>query len=175
MTTLSSRISKRLIKEVTLKELNEYFDKKGYKDSKDALLYPPVIADIDLNILQLSNKIELIPFTEELDPTTGVIKIGWNLFVLGQNRLFLGYTTHSELSELKQSLQSGRDYDSSLSDPTRTVQEVIDFIIETLSKSKRGFEKYPKNTRAKSPIIPTNKPRIGPSASGGYYEKNRPV
>lgn len=82
------------------KQLSEYLISKNI--DSNTLIYPPLIQDIG-SVSEISGRVELVPFMEELDPMSGFIKVGWNLFVLGTNRKFLGYTVHESLEDLKRS------------------------------------------------------------------------
>ena len=125
-----------------------------------------MIQDIQEVIPEISNKVELTPFMEELDPTTGFVKIGWNLFVMGTNRKFLGYTVHESLEDLQQPGDSKKAQESSLR--YTTPNELVDFIVETIQKYDDdhvalGPMKFPTPQvyGAKMPIANT------------YYEKNK--
>jgi len=148
------------------KQLNEYLEKKEINSGD--LIYPPAIQDLQESIPDISNRVEITPFMEEMDPTTGAIKIGWNLFVLGINRKFLGYTVHESLDELKRPSPSKKALENSLC--YTTGEDVVGFIVETLQKYddehiSLGSIKFnaPQVYAAKLPI------------ANGYYEKNKSV
>jgi len=147
------------------KQLAEYLENKQIMS--ETLVYPPLIQDLQ-TIPEISNRVELIPFMEELDPTSGFIKVGWNLFVLGTNRKFLGYTVHQSLEDLKQPEPTKESRENSLC--YTTGGEVLDFIIETIQKYNEdhisvGPMKFesPQVYGAKMPI------------SNAYYERNKSV
>jgi len=143
-------------------QINEFI--KTNEIATESLLYPPSLS----NLLVISDKIELVPFMEELDPSGGNFRAGWNLFVFGTNRKFLGYTTHQTIDELQQSEPSEYSMQNSLCETTWG--EVIDFIVETMQKYEDG---------------PTSLSDAGPDApqayaakmpiSNAYYERNKSV
>lgn len=164
---LKKRLEHRLGKEVAKKALLEYMTQRGY-DNQNMLVYPPAIYDIGAQP-DTFKKVELVPFQKDSDPTTNAVVVGWNMFVLGTNRLYLGTTTHTSLAELQ-----GGITESSSSDLEKTSSEIIEFILRVLDDHEDGFKRAPQ-AGSNQPGLPTNKPRIGPSASGGYYERNRLV
>lgn len=147
------------------KQLSEYLTSKDI--NPNTLVYPPLIQDIG-SVPEISDRIELVPFMEELDPMSGFIKVGWNLFVLGTNRKFLGYTVHESLEDLKRSEPSKQSREHSLC--YASGNEVLNFIIKTL-------QKYNKNHISLGPIK-TEAPQTYSSkmpVSNSYYEKNKAV
>ena len=164
---LQRRISRAVGKEIIGKALVEYFETHGYKPLS-VLVYPPHIKDIAAAIPVTAGKVEIIPSPDNIDPASGVAKLRWDLFVLGTNRMCLGQTTHTSLSELTGSGSPN----ISRSRLEHTAQEVIDFIMEQLEHSEEGLDIPPPPT-ASQPFVPTGRPRIGPTQSGGYFERNR--
>lgn len=147
------------------KVLSEYMENKQINPG--TLVYPPMIQDLQC-IPEISNRVELVPFMEELDPASGYIKVGWNLFVLGTNRKFLGYTVHESLEDLQQPEPSKQSKEHSLC--YTTGEEVLDFIVETLQKYNEDHislgpmkSEAPQVYGAKMPI------------SNAYYERNKSV
>jgi hypothetical protein len=165
--SVKSRIERQIAKHLLTKKLETFFEQRGYSDN--TLVYPPAIAELE-SIPELVNKVELNPSPENLDPTTGAAKIGWNLFVMGVNRMYLGHTMHTNLAELASKSGPGEK----AADLKYTASQIVEFIIKILERSDDGFERLPETTRSE-PATPTNKPKIGPTASGGYYERNRLV
>lgn len=147
------------------KQLSEYLISKNI--DSNTLIYPPLIQDIG-SVSEISGRVELVPFMEELDPMSGFIKVGWNLFVLGTNRKFLGYTVHESLEDLKRSEPSKQSKEHSLCYVSGG--EILDFIIKTL-------QKYNENHISLGPIK-TEAPQTYGSkmpVSNSYYEKNKAV
>jgi len=147
------------------KNLTEYLERKEI--SPDSLVYPPLIQDVQ-TIPEISNRVELIPYMEELDPTSGFIKVGWNLFVLGTNRKFMGYTVHESLEDLKQPQATKKSKERSLC--YTTGKEVLEFIIDTLQKYNEDHVSLGP-MKAQSPQVYGAKMPI----SNAYYERNKSV
>lgn len=166
-TDLQKRIERAVGKDIIKKALDTYFESRGYKP-QTILVYPPHIKDIIAAVPPIANKVELISSPDSIDPTTGIAKLRWDLFVLGTNRMCLGQTTHTSLSELT----GTGSPNVNLSKLEHTAQEVINFIMEILEHSQDGLDLMPQANGAQ-PFIPNNRARIGPSQSGGYYERNR--
>jgi len=97
--TLAKRIFSQLNAEIIRRLLLQYFYNKGI-ENVDNLVHPALMSDIHEQIPELINKIEVIPHADEIDPTTGYTKLGWNMFVLGNKKLFLGYTEHANATGL---------------------------------------------------------------------------
>lgn len=118
--------------------LNKYFveHKNIPKDDYDNPIKPFLIQDMVEAIPQLSQKIEIVPSVNSIDPMTGEVNIDWNMFVLGNQRLYVGNSTHTNLSELKESSNSPNmkiDYKSNT-----TPNKIIKFVSHVLSNSKNG-------------------------------------
>ena len=95
---LSNSIKKALALEAVRKELYTYFEINNIP--LDTIVYPPLIRDLQTVLPILGNKIEIKPHIEDVDPTTNYVKIGWNLFVLGTNRMFLGHSVHESIANI---------------------------------------------------------------------------
>jgi hypothetical protein len=146
-------------------QLIDYFSSKDIE--ADMLLYPPSIQDIQECMLNADDNIEVTPFMETLDPRTGLVKLGWNLFVMGTNRKFLGYTTHASLSELKNSADTKHAMESSVRHTT--ANDVIDFIIETLNKYDDDTSTGP--IKNETPQAYASKMPV----ANTFYDKNKSV
>lgn len=166
---LKKRLEHRIGKEIATKTLTEYMNQHGY-DNMNLLVYPPSIHDIAFQP-DTFKKVELVAFPEETDPTSNAVTVGWNLFVLGTNRLYLGSTTHNSIADL----QGGGLNEGAEQNLEKTAGEVVDFIVRILETNQHGFRRHSMDSGSSQPGLPTNKPRIGPSASGGYYERNKIV
>jgi hypothetical protein len=147
-TTLSTNIHQALTKELLTRELNQYFHNKGITNPNKPI-YPPTIQDLP-NIPQLTGKIEIIPHIHELDPQTGITQLGWNLFILGNQRQYLGTTTHNNLNEIKTNIQT-QQYTPNGPNYT-TPQRIINFIIKILSKNKNHNPNTQQNTTTQPPL-----------------------
>lgn len=169
---LIDRINRVLNEELLRRLLVKYFTDKKVQNFT-ALLYPPVLQDLPMRIPELNNKVEITPFVREMNPVTGQVKIGWNLFVLGTQRMDLGESTHNSMADLQRSVFGPTQNNVHLA--AKTPQEIIEFIVKVLSASKDG-------TIQPSSVVPSmfshnavaNRPKTGPTMSGSYYEKNKP-
>lgn len=134
------RIKHDLNSEVVRRMLIQYFVKKGFSESFDRLLYPATLQDLPLAIPELFNKIEVIPHAQNIDSLTDSAKIGWNLFVLGSQNMYLGETHHQGLANLAQMIQTGQVVAEN-SEATRqtTPRRVIHFITNVLNSVKGGY------------------------------------
>jgi len=144
------------------KQLSEYLESKDISPS--TMVYPPLIQDLQC-MSEISTRVELIPYMEELDPASGSIKVGWNLFILGTNRLDLGYTIHESLSDLKQPEPSRKGMENSLC--YTTGEQILNFIVNTLQKYNKDHVSLgmgePQTYGSKMPI------------SNTYYQKNKAI
>lgn len=177
---LANRIKRALQKAYLKKMLEDYFLNKGY-DSLDKPLYPAVCLDMPIRIKQLFNRVEIIPFVVESDPMTGVVRLGWNLFVMGINRIYLGSTSHTSMADLRNSIQGASSRNMPCEKVT-TPQRVADFVIKILDNSKAGFVELPPNftlppallsdpLTTNSQTVNGRMGRAGPSRSGQFYSK----
>lgn len=123
--------------------LIKYFFDKGFSESFDRQLYPSILQDLSTTIPVLMGKIEVRPFMEDLDPIGSTATLGWNLFVLGNHRMYLGQTRHNNLGELARDIKTGL-----VSVPTEgisaarkqtTPRRVVTFITRVLGNNEAGF------------------------------------
>ena len=169
--TMTEKIYFALNKEYMRRLLTKYFWDKGFKENMDARIYPPALQDLAMAIPQLVGKLEIEPQVNDVDPTTGIIKLSWNLFVLGNKRMFLGESTHSDLNEIKGPLYN-IDIKSGIGTMKYvTPRRIINFIVELLGEHKQGdLTQMPKNI-VLSPMVPYSR---GIGDTSGFYRK-RPV
>jgi hypothetical protein len=123
------------------------------------------------------NKLEVIPYSERVDPVTGLVTLGWNLFVLGTNRMFLGTTTHASISDLRMAMEGAINRNLS-SEMATTPAKMIHFVLSVLDDSRAGYSELPPGfqlpPQLSGPFGMRGKtPRSGPSASSGFYSKRR--
>lgn len=137
-----NKMKRFLNTDVVRRLLIKYFKEKGFSESFDRLLYPGMLQDLCGAIPQLANKVEIEPHAVDVDPTTGKAVIGWNLFVLGNHRMYLGETHHSNLSDLARQIESGM---IAMSESGRaamnqsTPRQVVNFVTRVLSKHNSGY------------------------------------
>lgn len=148
---------------------------KGFSESFDKPVYPPTILDIGKVIPELYNKVEIQPSSESIDPATGIVKLRWDMFVLGTNRMCLGTSVHTSVIDIQRAVNGDPGPAVTLAESKHNPHEIIKFILETLSTSKSGFEAMPAGMQppTMAPNLPTNRPSIGPAVAGAFYEKSR--
>lgn len=176
---LARRIQRKLQRELVKRELNKYFAAKGYMDNMQRPLYPPLVIDLPIVVKQLFIRCEVVPYCESVDVSTGIHKIGWNLFVLGTNRLNLGYTSHTSSTDIIRATR-GEANNHFPAEMSTTPDDVISFILNILDNSKVGYVELPSNWQIPMGAMARSmfgngarSPRMGPSASGSFYSGPR--
>lgn len=137
--------------EVVRRLLIKYFMDKGFTESFDRQMYPAIMQDLPMVIPVLSNKIEIVPFAEEIDTSMGRAVLGWNLFVLGNQRMYLGETHHNSLHDLARQIRSGivRVPEAGYHTARRqtTPRRIITFVTRVLSNHEGGYVDLNPTTR----------------------------
>jgi hypothetical protein len=137
--------------EVVRRLLIKYFMDKGFTESFDRQMYPAVIQDLPMVIPVLSNKLEIVPHAKEIDTSMGRAVLGWNLFVLGNQRMYLGETYHNSLHDLARQIRSGliRVPEAGYHTARRqtTPRRVITFITRVLGDHEVGYVDLNPSTR----------------------------
>lgn len=176
-TILTSRIKRKLQKELTKRKLIEYFMSKGYENF-DMPLYPPICYDMPVMIPQLFTRCEVVPTVEETDTTLGTVKLSWKLFVLGTNRLDLGMTIHAGQTDIVRAIMGEPNMELP-SDHATTPKQVCEFVLKILDNSRAGFVELPPNFQVPPgalalPLLSqARSPRLNPSSSGSFYSRSR--
>lgn len=134
------KLKHSLNSEVVRRLLIKYFINKGFTESFDRLIYPAMLQDMPYVIPELYTKLEIEPYASNIDPMTDSAKIGWNLFVLGEQRMFLGETYHTGLNRLAQMIKT-QSVVSENSDATRqtTPRRVVHFVTNVLKRVEAGY------------------------------------
>lgn len=174
-TILTNRIKRALQKELLKRELTEFFMAKGYGENFELPLYPPVMADLPERVPRLITRCEIAPIVDETDTALGTVKISWNLFVLGTQRLDLGSTTHAGQMDIVRAI-AGEPNMQLPSELKTTPKDVIDFILKVLENSKSGFVELPPNfqVRPGNLVASLFNQGQGPgpnSSPGSFYSK----
>lgn len=130
--------------ETVRRKLIRYFINKGFVDSFERHVYPPLLQDLPLDPeVCLFNKVEVVPYAAEIDTSLGRAILGWNLFVLGSHRLFLGETFHNNLNDLARQIKSGVITKSANGRAGARLQtsvyKIIMFITRVLSEHDAGY------------------------------------
>lgn len=168
---LANKIKQQLQRELMRRQLIEYFTGKGYENSFDRPLYPPTCWDLPVKIKNLFNKVEVIPFVDETNLSTGTVRLGWNLYAMGTNRLALGQTSHSNVADIQRSVLGEHRSDMPVEFAT-TPHEVIDFVLKVLDQNKTGYIELPSDFRIPPgafmlPLGGARGPRTGSPMMGG--------
>lgn len=162
--TTLDKISAALNKEIIKRMLIKYFIHKGFDDF-NSRIYPPSLQDLTEAIPELDGKIEIEPFSENIDPTTGHIKLGWNLFVLGHAKMSLGFSEHNDIKDLNM-FKSGPGPINQLAVQSAyevTPKRIISFICSILGDSRAGFIQYGNNEYSEQPKRAPMDTTSGPS------------
>ena len=147
------KIRHALNTDVVRRMLIRYFIEKGFNESFDRVMYPGLVQDLGLACPVLSTKIEVVPHCVDIDPVGQRAVLGWNLFVLGTQRMYLGETHHRDLSDLARQIQSGQIMPSQGTGsimPTEgiphgvarrqvTPRQVITFLTRVLGRHESGY------------------------------------
>lgn len=168
---LIDRVNRLLNNELLKRLLIKYFTEKKCQDFT-APVYPPILQDLTMRVPELNNRIEIIPYIRESNLISGQVIIGWNLFVLGTQRMDLGESTHNNMADLQRAVH-GPSHDNSHTS-SKSPEEIIEFIIRVLSVSKSGNIQPAQGPAPFSPKSVVNRPSMGPTLSGSYYEKSKP-
>lgn len=154
MSATKDRLELALNEELVRRLLIKFFAERGFKENFDRSVYPPVLQDLTEAVSQLSGKIELEPYALEIDPQTGYARIGWNLFLLGNQRMYLGETDHSDLSELAKQIDEGQfviQESDQVARQTRTAREIVTWISRALGRSMSGIIRTTDDTATSEP------------------------
>lgn len=168
---LVERLRYTLNAEYIRRNLIKYFIEKGFNETFNKTVYPPMMQDITTKLPELASKVEITPWVKETHPATGQVTIGWNLFVFGQNRMELGDSTHNNMADLMRA--SYGPTPASLSTNMKTPKEIIEHIIRVLKNDKMGLVKASPQSPLPEPPRNINRPKMGPSQSSAYYEKRK--
>ena len=185
------KVKHRLNTDVVRRLLIRYFAEcKGFAESFDRLLYPAMVQDMAQQIPQLQPYVEVEPYAVEVDPIGGRAILGWNLYVLGTHRCFLGETYHRDLLDLARQIMSGTIMipEGGLNTSTNigsaggtggtgsptarrqvTPRIVVNFVTRVLSKHEHGYVDLsaPRNMNVGSPMSPG----FGNTMNGQFFAK----
>lgn len=140
-----SCLLKSLQKEFVRRNIIKYFEMKGY-DNFLVKPYPPSIIDIADSTGILDGLIEIKYYLEDINMNNNILKIGWNLFVLGSQRAFLGYTTHKNFSEIENGISNVKNEPNC----PISIKELVEWIVEVIGSSnklKEVYEQYSDNNK----------------------------
>lgn len=139
MADFNDQLRRTLNLEVVRRLLVRYFLVDKGIDSIDSLIYPPIIASLPFDIPELSAYVEVIPHTDRVDPIHDTAELGWNLFVLGNHRQFLGKTYHVGLVNLASQIYNNCIDNNGIATNQTTPRRIIHFIMKTLGSHSGGY------------------------------------
>ena len=168
--TLTEKVYYALNKEYMRRLLTKYFWQKGFKEDMNSKIYPPALQDLAIAIPNLLGRIEIEPEVCDVDPTTGIVTLEWNMFILGNKRMFLGESTHTDLAEIRNPL-AGISARGVRTLNYTTPMKVVNFILGVLGEHKQGDLSQTPKSITLSPLTPYTR---GVGDMSGYFKK-RPV
>jgi len=158
--------------EVVRRLLIKYFWDKGFGESFDRQLYPALVQDLPLVIPVLSNKVEIVPHANEIDTSQGRAVLGWNLFVLGNQRMYLGETYHNSLHDLARQIRSGSIRAPELGVHTArrqtTPRRLVSFVTRVLGQHEAGYVDLSPSTK---PYRNPGEPYAGKASLAGMPQQ----
>ncbi len=132
---VKTQIANALQKEYLRRSFIKYFSEKGY-DNFLVKPYPPVLRDMPTKLPFLNGILELQHPIEDINLADNTIKVAWNLFLLGNKRIFLGYTTHNNMSEIENGIGAiDKHHDGPIS-----IKQIIEVMVELLGQSGKTSE-----------------------------------
>lgn len=156
-------LTKTLQKELLRRKLILYFKEKGY-DNFLVKPYPPSLCDIQDKVDILNSIIEVNNYLEDIEMQSGMIKVGWNIFLLGNNRAHLGLTSHSSMADVENSCNHVAQYQNG----KLTIKQIIEWIVNTAGDSQNLFDEYQKNITNNKMIVPKS---VAPSKTIPSFRK----
>jgi hypothetical protein len=168
-----AKIRRILNEELIRRLMTKYFEDKDIAvEDFDRNIYPPILQDITYRIPQFAGKIEIVPHIEDMNPATGRIRLGWNLFVLGNKRMDIGESSHKNVAELKLNIAGPSAHSTAKKEASPN--RLIEFISKMLSKSEAGYiEKGIDKPVAEPGGQVGNSAQFYAGSQG--FERNRPV
>ncbi len=168
--TLGNKIHVALNQELIRRLLIQYFSTKGFNENFDRRIYPPLLVDLVTRIPRLNGKVEITAFVQDIDPLSGAVKLGWNLFVLGTRRMYLGESTHTSLAEITGQVTTAVESCNG-STSYATPKRIVEFITKVLGKSKSGDISASHGRVTSRSVFP-----VGTGENSGYFRRSqRPV
>lgn len=128
--------------ELARRLLIKYFHEHGFEENYDRKVFPPLLQGISNLIPEFNGKIELVPSVAEIDPTNGFARLRWNLFVLGNQRMFLGETEHTQLHDLAKQLDSPSGIvaeDNQVFRRGRSARDIVNWVVKVLGRCEGGI------------------------------------
>lgn len=130
-----STLKKAITNDVLKKDLVQYFINKVERDGLDTTHSPILWQDLLDTMPYLNGYIELIPHNEYLNVAKDEINIGWNIFVLGIQRMYIGSTKHKHLKKTASEFKTGYISPTKYYDSNVTPRQIIAFICRVIKDS----------------------------------------
>lgn len=131
---VNDQLARVLQKEYLRRSLIKYFEDKGYTKTFSKCAYPPALQD--LNDQAFANRaIEVAYNIEDIDLLDNTVKVSWNMFILGNKRIFLGYTNHKNFTDIKNSSHSLVDFSGPIE-----ISKIIDTVVQFLGDSTAIYD-----------------------------------
>jgi hypothetical protein len=124
-------LSAILRKELIRRSLNQYFQEKGY-DNFLVSPYPPTLVDLPDRVPMLMGLVEIAYSVNNINMANNMVDVVWNVFVLGNKRIFVGKTSHDSFSNIENSIN---DISNHFNGPL-TIEKIIEIIVEFLGDSE---------------------------------------
>ena len=173
--TLTNEVYFALNKELMRRMIIKYFHDKGLKENMDAKLYPPTLQDLPLRVPHLLGKLEIQPFVEDVDPINGIVTLGWNLFLLGNKRMFLGESTHKHLSEIQVNIAGPMSSEGISTVDYVTPRKVVTFIVEVMGTNKSCDLAKLSHVANRRNVTPVMGQMLSNAQAGFFQPFGRPV
>jgi hypothetical protein len=167
-TTLSDQVYTALNQELIRRLLIRYFSQKGFRENFNKRVYPPLIQDITVLVPQMSGRVEVVPYVEDINPENGIVRLHWNLFVEGNKRLFLGESVHTSLADVRNAVFGPPPNTRFVN--YATPKRIVNFIVRILGDSKNG------DIAMRPDHVYTSALPLGTGEHSGYFRtQQRPV
>lgn len=127
-------ITRVLQKEFLRRSLVKYFNDKGYTKTFEICAYPPALQDLTDQAFA-NRAIEVVYNIEDINLIDDTVKVSWNMFVLGNKRIFLGYTNHKNFTDIQNSRNSMTDFSGPIS-----IINIIDTVVEFIGSSTSIYD-----------------------------------
>jgi hypothetical protein len=145
--SLKNEIVKILEKEYLRRSLIRYFKEKGYDNFLNCP-YPPTLLDVCEKIPSLNGIIELSYFVDDINMENNSLIVGWNIFVLGNKRIFIGNTVHNNLLDIENSIHKSSEHHNG----PISIKNIIETICEFISKSNKLNDIHKSNKNQNAPF-----------------------
>lgn len=150
------------------KHLVHYFLHKVGKEKMGQVVDPSTLMDLTISIPALHTKIEIVPSVKDMRLQEDFITLEWNLFVLGNKRMYLGCTSHQDIMNTVNAARRGDEL-SRLHGIEYGVKpkQIIAFIIRVLGQHTDGYVPWVSQHRSIDQILSPGMLGMGYHHHGG--------